>query len=67
MVRNSFKTELRPRWGEVDEDRVLRFPVVFRYFKDMEARSYRSLGICVVTTGRPVLRFPWPPAAGSAR
>jgi YbgC/YbaW family acyl-CoA thioester hydrolase len=40
-----FKTEFRPGWGEVDEDRVLHFPVVFRYFKETEARFYRSLGL----------------------
>lgn len=33
MVRNTFKTELRPGWAEVDEDRALDFRVFFRYFK----------------------------------
>ena len=40
-----FKTEFRPGWGEVDQDRILHFPVIFRYFKETEAQFYRSLGI----------------------
>lgn len=40
-----FKTGFRPGWGEVDQDWVLHFPVVFRYFKETEAQFYRSLGV----------------------
>lgn len=39
------KTMFRPAWGEVDEDGVLHFPAVFRYFKEAEAQLYRSLGL----------------------
>lgn len=40
-----FKTEFRPGWGEVDHDRTLHFPIIFRYFKETEAQFYRTLGI----------------------
>jgi acyl-CoA thioesterase FadM len=43
-VGQIFKTQFRPGWGEVDEDRVLHSPVMWRYFKETEARFYRSLG-----------------------
>ena len=39
-----FKTQFRPGWGDVDEDRVLHSAVMWRYFKETEARFYRSLG-----------------------
>jgi acyl-CoA thioester hydrolase len=44
-VGQIFKTQFRPGWGEVDEDRVLHSPVMWRYFKETEARFYRSLGV----------------------
>lgn len=40
-----FTTEVTPGWAEVDEDRVLHLPIVFRYFKEAEAQLYRSLGV----------------------
>jgi acyl-CoA thioester hydrolase len=40
-----FKTVFRPGWGEVDQDWVLHFPVVFRYFKEAEAQLYQTLGV----------------------
>lgn len=40
-----FKTVFRPGWGEVDQDWVLHFPVVFRYFKEAEAQLYRAMGV----------------------
>lgn len=41
-----FATQFRPGWGEVDQDRVLHFPVIFRYFKETESQLYRhGLGI----------------------
>jgi acyl-CoA thioesterase FadM len=43
-VGQIFKTQFRPGWGEVDEDRVLHSAVMWRYFKETEARFYRSLG-----------------------
>ena len=44
-MSTAFSTEFIPGWGDVDQDRVLHFPIVFRYFKETEARFYRSLGI----------------------
>jgi len=44
-----FKTEFRPGWGEVDQDRILHFPIIFRYFKETEAQFYRSLGTARAT------------------
>jgi len=43
-VGQIFKTQFRPGWGDVDEDRVLHSAVMWRYFKETEARFYRSLG-----------------------